>query len=288
MSRYHFLAAVFVLCLPALLHAQYNPLSRRSQLGRQPVGLQPVEVSGTIQGVARNGIVVSNGNNQLWKVAIVAPSKINVGTKLQVTGTATVNNLRSGLIVELSADIDNRNTIQGKIDALTITSITREKPMGVFPDADSGFGGNDADKSVKRSAHAKSGKAGRGQIVGRCRIVGRLVVGRGGSMSVQPGRGTLSFELAETPKISVDMADLSLVRAGQEVSVKGFASPRQPNMVQASKVKIKLPDAPDADKAQKTEKAEKKEAAAKPDAKKSEKDPKKDKGEGLPEPGDSK
>ena len=84
------------------------------------------------------------------------------------------------------------------------------------------------------------------------------------------------------------MADLSLVRAGQEVSVKGFASPRQPNMVQASEVKIKLPDAPDADKAQKTEKAEKKEAAAKPDAKKSEKDPKKDKGEGLPEPGDSK
>ena len=163
MLRYHFLAAVFVLCLPALLHAQYNPLSRRSQLGRQPVGLQPVEVSGTIQGVARNGIVVSNGNNQLWKVAIVAPSKINVGTKLQVTGTATVNNLRSGLIVELSADIDNRNTIQGKFDALTITSITREKPMGVFPDADSGFGGNDADKSVKRSAHAKSGKAGAGR-----------------------------------------------------------------------------------------------------------------------------
>ena len=126
------------------------------------------------------------------------------------------------------------------------------------------------------------------QIVGRCRIVGRLVVSHGGSLSVQSGRGALSFELAEGAKISVDMADLSLARPGQEVSIKGAASPRQPNMVQATEVTIKLPEVADADKADKGDKADKKEPAAKPEAKKAAKAAKKDKDEGLPEPGDSK
>ena len=81
------------------------------------------------------------------------------------------------------------------------------------------------------------------------------------------------------------MADLSLVRPGQEVSVKGVASARQTNMrqanlVQATEVTIKLPDVPDADK------ADEKEPPAKPDAKKAAKADKKDKDEGLPEPAD--
>jgi hypothetical protein len=282
MSRRFFFAVSFVLCLPALLQAQLNPLSqRRSTLGRQQATMQPVEATGTITFVAPrgNGIVVSNGNNQVWKVTIVPNTKVTVGTKVQVTGTATASSLRSGLVVELTADLDNRNTIQGKVETLTITSLTRDKQMGVFAD-DAGFAGNDLDKSAKRTA--KSSKGARAQIVGRCRIVGRLVVSRGGSFSVQSGRGTLPFELADGAKIAIDMADLSLARPGQEVTIKGAAPPRQPNMVQATEVTIKLPEVADADKAGKDAKA------AKPEPKKAAKAPKKDKDEGLPEPGDSK
>jgi hypothetical protein len=282
-SRCLYLAVGLVLCLPTLLPAQLVPMNRnRSPLGRQQIGVQPVEVSGTIQGVARGGIVVSNSNNQVFRVAIVPPTKVSVGTKVQVTGAAKVSNLRSGLVVELSADLDNRGTIQGKIDTLTITSITREKPMGIFPESD-GFGGNgDLDKTAKRSGHSsKSGKAGRAQIVGRCRIIGRLVVQRGGSLAVQSGRGTMAFELGDQPKIAVDMADFSLVRPGLEVSVKGAASPRQPTMIQASEVTVKLPEIADADK---VDKADKKEPPARPAPKKAGKAAKKAKDEGLPEP----
>lgn len=290
MSRYLYLAASVVLCLPALLQAQIVPINphRSPLMGRSQGGVQPMEFTGTIQGVAPrgDGIVVSNGNNQVWKVAIVRPTKWQVGTKVQVTGTAAPTSLRSGLIVELSADLDNRSTIQGKVDSLTITSLTRDKQMGIFPD-DNGLGGNDLDKPAKRSTHG--GKGGRAQIVGHCRIVGRLVVNRGSGLSVQTGRGTpLSFELGDQAKVAVDMADLSLVRPGQEVSVKGVAAARQTNMrqanlVQATEVTIKLPDVPDADKA---DKADKKEPPAKPDAKKAAKAAKKDKDEGLPEPAD--
>jgi hypothetical protein len=280
-----------VLCLPALLPAQIVPINphRSPLMGRPQGGVQRVEFSGTIQAVAPrgDGIMVSNGNNQVWKVAIVRASKWQVGTKVQVTGTAAASSLRSGLIVELSADLDNRSAIQGKVDSLTITSLTRDKQMGIFSD-DNGLGGGDLDRPAKRPTHG--GKAGRAQIVGHCHIVGRLVVNRGGGLSVQTGRGTpLSFELGEQAKVAVDMADLSLVRPGQEVSVKGDASARQStnvrqaNLVQATEVTIKLPDVPDADKA---DKADKKERPAKPEAKKAAKADKKDKDEGLPEPAD--
>ena len=288
MSRRFFFAVSFVLCLPALLQAQLNPLNqRRSTTGRQQATLQPIEATGTITYVSPrgNGIVVSNGNNQVWKVAIVPNTKVSIGTKVQVTGTVAASNLRSGLVVELTADLDNRNSIQGKVETLTITSLTRDKQMGVFAD-DTGFGGNNLDKSAKRTA--KSSKSNRAQIVGRCRIVGKLVVSRDGSFSVQSGRGTLSFELADGAKIAIDMADLSLARVGQEVTIKGAFSPRQPNMVQAAEVTIKLPEVADADKADKDAKAGKKDSSAQSETKKTAKARSKDKDEGLPEPTDSK
>jgi len=265
-----------VFCLPALLQAQYNPY--RSPAGRQQAAPQPMEISGTIRVVARAGIAVTNSNNQTWRVAIVP------ATKVQVTGTATADCLRSGLIVEFTAEIDSHGAIQGKVDTLTITS--KEKQMGLSPsDAGNGFGGkvmDDSGKPAKRSGHTAGKATPHAQTAGSYRVVGQLVVGRGGMLAVQAGRGRLPFELAEQPKINVEMADLSLARVGQEVSVKGFVSPRQPGIIQAAEVRIKLPEPQGGEKA---DKSDKKEPAVKPDAKKPARPSKKDQGEGLPEPG---
>jgi len=232
-----------------------------------------MEISGAIQGVVKGTIVVA-GNGQTWRVAILP------ATKVQVTGTATADSLRSGLIVEFTADLDGRGAIQGKVDTLTVTSLTKEKQMGLSPsDAGGGFGGkviDDSPKPAKRTTHA-AGKAGpRTQTAGSYRVIGRLMIGRGGALSVQPARAALPFALAEQPKVNVDMADLSLARPGHEISVKGFVSPRQPGMIQAAEVKVKLPE---------PQVAEKKEPAVKPEAKKPAKRSKKDQAEGLPEPG---
>jgi hypothetical protein len=287
-SRYLSLATSLVLCLSASLEAQMVPtnLHRNTIGGRQQSGVQSVEVPGTIQGVKRGGIVILNANNQPISVAMVSPTKISVGTKIQVTGSVRASDLRSGLTVELNAEIDNRGRIQGKVDSLTITTVTRDRPLGIFPESD-GFAGNgvtDADKTSKRSSHGKSSRA---QIIGRCRIIGHLVVGRDGALSVQPGRSTLPFELGEQAKISVNMADFSLVRRGMEVTVRGIANVRQPNMVQATEVTIKLPELPDVappENADKPEKTVKRQPSAKSPAKKSGKASKKGKDEGLPEP----
>ena len=136
------LAARLVLGVPALLQAQYPYNNRRAQ-----PGWQPAEFQGKIQGVARgNMVIVDPTNRQIWKVAVLP------ATKVQVTGTATPDALRSGLIVEFTADIDDRGAIQGKVDTLAITTLTNDKSLGLVPaaaksdDVSDGFGANGGDK----------------------------------------------------------------------------------------------------------------------------------------------
>jgi hypothetical protein len=192
--------------------------------------------------------------------------------------------------VEFTADIDSHGAIQGKVDSLTVTTLTKDKQMGLTsPDAESGFGepaADDSGKPAKRATRttaktAKTPKAGKAsahaQAAGNYRIIGQLVVGRGGALSVKPGRTMLPFELAEQSKISLDVSDISLARPGQDISVKGYVSPRQPGTIQAAEVRIKLPEAEGGDKAERKD-------PPKIEAKKVGKRPTKDQGEGLPEP----
>ena len=262
MSFRCFLATCLVLSLPALLQAQYYP-NRRAQ---QP-GWQPAEFQGTIQTFAKGGLVVACNNNQMWKVAILP------ATQIHVTGATTADALRSNLIVEFTADIDARGAIQGKIDKLTITSLTKDKTVGLTPaaaegadDDQGGFGANlggpatDAGtKPAKPPAHAAKKTNSRKTAAGRYQVVGRLIVGRGSALSVQPGHGALAFQLAEQPEIKIDMADFSLVRPGNQVSVQALVMPSRPGVAQAVTVKVKLPEPPG---------GEKKSPADRPEAKK--------------------
>lgn len=259
-----FLAAGLAAGLPTLLSAQVNNAAmQRALLKRQQQqaalqqqqgaiqqgGMQQAEILGTVQGVAKNGIVVVDGNNQTWRIAIVPI------TKVHVTGTTTAASLRSGLLVEFTAEIDSRGAVQKKVEALTVTSLSKEKQIGVFPAAAAaggdagGFGANaeedTAGKSVKHAGRTagKTGKtASKTQPAGSYRIVGKLIVGRGGALSVQPGRGMLPFELEDNAAIDVNVSDLSLIRIGNEVSVKAAVSPARPGMAQALELQVKLPE----------------------------------------------
>ena len=278
MSIRFVLAAAMVIGLPTLLQAQYGG---RTPYGRQPVNVQPVEIKGTIQGIVRNGIVVVDGNNQTWRIAILlSATPVLPATKVQVTGAVTADSLRSGLIVEFVAETDGRSAIQDKVGELTVTSLGPQKQMGLFPPSDLGAGdqpggfGGDANGGAadKRAARAR-GKAAAG--AGKYRIVGRLIVGRGGALSVQPGHGALPFALNDDPSIKVNMTDFSAVKQGYEVSVKGMMVPNRPGTALAREVKVTLPEPPG---------GAKKKPAAKPDDKQPPETPKKDKDAGLPAP----
>ena len=64
-SRFFFSLPVSCSACRHCFKPNINPY--RSPPGRQQAGMQPMEISGTIQGVARGGIVVASGNNQMWR-----------------------------------------------------------------------------------------------------------------------------------------------------------------------------------------------------------------------------
>ncbi len=153
--------------------------------------------------------------------------------------------------MEFQAEIDNHGVAQGKVAELTVTTPGKEK-VGALPgrrrgdgQGDSGgqggeLGGNAGAADGKHAKHAAAA-GGKGPAAGTYRILGGLIVGRGGKLSVRAGRTTVQFELADEPKISVDLTDLNLVRNGDKVSVKGMTPPNRPGPVAlASEVKIEL------------------------------------------------
>jgi hypothetical protein len=284
-------AALMVIGLPVLVQAQVNGRDPygRNPYGRQQIPAQPVEIHGTIQGVARGGIMVLDSNTQTtWRIAILP------ATKVQVTGTATADSLRTGLVLEFTAEIDAKGTIREKVGELTITSLTPQKQIGLFPsgevaagDDQGGLGGANGDapkgkggKAAKPDKRTPRTRGKTGAIAaGNYRIVGHLLVGRGGALSIQPGRGTLPFQLADDATINVEMADFSAVKQGNEVSVKGIMAPNRPGVAQAQLVKVTLPEPAG---------GVKKKPAAKPEDKHPPQGPKKgpdkEKNPGLPEP----
>ncbi len=228
----------FVLSIGLLF--SFSALLEAQNIRRQPAikqATQPVQINGTIEGVMRGMIAVVDDNNQPWRVAVP------VGAKISVTGTVTFDFLRSGLFVEFQAELNDRGEIQAKIDELTIVTISRERPIGLFPagaaaggDQD-GFGAGREGDEKKRGG--RTGKK-RGLAAGAYRIVGRLIVGRGGKLSIQTDRGTARFELTEEPKINVYLADYTVAAKGDKVSIRGVMLQNRPGLARAKKVEIEL------------------------------------------------
>jgi hypothetical protein len=294
-SRF-FLAVALVVILPAALQAQYGNRQRQQQQ-QQFMQQQQVELQGRIRGVAKGNSLVVFGNDGVnWQVDR-API-----TKVRVSGTVNSSYLHAGLIVELTADVDSHGAIHDKVDTLTITSLSQEKQMGLFPSGDAkgdgvvdGFGADaekdkDKPKGKSKDSAKTSGKSAKRTktnprllAAGSYRIVGRLNVARNG-FSVQADRHTLAFELAEQAKIEVDTSDVAsfvtFVRPGNDVTVRGFQVPNRPAVLRAMEVRVKLPEPQPTDQPQSGARRELKKPAKAPKKKG------KDKGEDEPPPED--
>jgi len=213
--------------LTPLLSAQtINPsqLRRLQQWGRQTNAPQSIDLEGTLVGVSRGTLMLVDGNNHTWRV--VVPTEASV----RVTGETSVDALQTGTVVEFQAQIDQRGAIDGKIDAMSVVSLSGERQAGLFPveSADE----KKTDKPARRGATPP----------GEYRVVGPLVVGRNGKFSVRvAGRGLMAFAGADQAAVKIDSSDYSLASRGDKVSVKGVGMLRgQAGMAQAASVNIEL------------------------------------------------
>lgn len=209
------------------LRAQGMQTQPGMQQGMQ--GMQqpmPFDTSGTIDAFAgqRLQITEANGNKRV----IV----LNQQTTIQTTGEATVDFLRAGLTVEFKAEGDGKGNLTGKVEELSITSVTKENPAGVFPE-----GGSAGDSGKKGVATAKKGAA---VPAGMNKIIGQIKSVKSGKYQVQAGRATLLFELSENPKITVETADGQYAGPGDKVEISGIMIPNSTVPGQAKTVKITL------------------------------------------------
>ncbi len=206
-----------------------NPMGNKP-MGQQPMAM-PVTFSGTVQQI-RAGLLQVASSNQESYVVKVEPRR----TKVQCTGTAEPDFLRTGLYVRFSGEFDNRGTSKGDVSELTIVTLSDTVRPGVMADAPAG-GLDDQANKKKGKAKAEGGKY---VVVGQIRGV------KNEQLTVSaPGVATLlKVTLAPTAKINVDAGDVTLAQQGDEVDVQGHliqpGQNGQPAQVAASEITIKL------------------------------------------------
>jgi hypothetical protein len=235
------LVVALTLVLTGALFAGHNPPNNRghgNQPGNQPGGPanQSMHLQGVVEKVGSGGLVMSDQKtNQQWRVVVPANASVHV------TGTVDADSLRSGLFVELNAQIEG-NTIVGKVKRLTIVTPSDDHPLGVSAAGKAKHGDTERHGKGEGKKHKPDGendKAEKHQD-NSC-IVGKLVVGRGGRLTLQVEKKKLSFELSDDATIKVDVSDRSMIRRGDNISVQGVAVPsRQGMVVQAQSVNVKL------------------------------------------------
>lgn len=239
------IVAAILLLATVSANAQIIPDRSRDrdnrQLNRQPV-IVPGDLKGTIEGIMPGVLVVRDTQNMPWQVAVQ-------GAKVEVTGTATADFLKTGMTVELTGTVDGHLAVKEKVSEMKIVTPSHDNPSGLFPAAgaeessvapDNGK----ASKSTKRPSGTKTAKQG-AVTPGKYRIVGKLVVERGEKLTVQTGRNKVSLQLAENPKIDVAMSDLYVAAKGDRISAKGMQTVKmvkgQPvGQFKAAEVKVEL------------------------------------------------
>jgi len=229
MNHRLFTAAGLLLALAATAEAQQRFPGHR---GRERMKLEPFAATGTIAGVGRGQIQIVTVTQQKWLVA-VSPQAL-----VHVTGTAEPDFLRPGMFIRFTAALDKKGKGQEPVSELTIFTPSAEMGIGVWPE-----GMAVGDVGAEQPAQPPNPFGGAFGVgtpaappdTGRYMVAGRFVKERNGKLLVHFGRGTAEIELAENPAIKVDVADYTVAKQGDSISVtKGQMYPNQPMILQAN------------------------------------------------------
>jgi hypothetical protein len=233
--------------------------------GAQPFGagqpqVEPFEGEGAIEVVAPGKLQIVNNANQRCMV-VLTPQ-----TKVELTGTASVDALRPGVGVRFTAAMDKQGVVKEKVSQLTIFTPSQENPLGFWsaesapaaggapaggapaeaPAGDPfGFGkklddltGKPSGKPAGKSAGKPAGKAAATET-GNYLIAGRVTAFHAGTGKLQltTGNAVIKAEVAPDAQVDLKLADYSLARKGDRVTVSGQTIPKS-GLVQAAIVKI--------------------------------------------------
>ncbi len=191
-----------------------------AQFGATQPKPSPVEASGTVEAVAPMMVKLTTSANQTWVF------RLNPKAEIHVTGTAEADFLRPGLFVEFTADLDRKGNAANKVSELAIFTPTMQKFPGLFPVG--GAFGEKPEPGAKRDPNATTSY----------KVLGRITTIKKEDITVHTGRGMVKFELGDSPKITVDIADFSVVQQGDKIKLRGSSA--QEGFGEASEVNVEM------------------------------------------------
>ncbi len=210
---------IFTISIVAGLVASADAQVRRGDAPKPK--MERFAADGTVQGIAAGKIWILTNTNQKWLILIDPKATIHV------VGTAELDFLKLGHFIRFTAAVDQRGRVQEKIGELALFTPRQPAEIGVWPEGDD-TGDDTGDDNTTDQFDDGTNRRPPVATVRLYSIAGRIVGIRKGKVTVNAGRGMFQIELAEQPKITVDLADYSVVRQGDKISIrKGKMPPVQ-------------------------------------------------------------
>jgi hypothetical protein len=188
---------------------QQQQHQNQQQFNQQQMQPQSVTVTGTLQQISNNLLVVEDDKQQIWQIHDTKD------TKVQLTGTAELDflsTLKKELPVEFEAKLDVQGKGDEEVKSLTVISLTHDKKPGVF------------------SNQASNAKPSKSIQPGHNTVIGYVKTYRDNVLTVRAGTYTVQVTLADSAQIKINLANLSLAAEGDKITVRGLTTPTQNQM----------------------------------------------------------
>jgi hypothetical protein len=217
------------LVAPTIAKAQYGARPRQPE---QPqVQRQPVQCAATVKQVARGLVQVATDAGEQWVVRVEARPQ-----DISFTGSADSSFLRTGMWVRFNSKLTKRGQATEPLTSLTLFTPREGQEAGVR--AETGVGGGAAAglfEETKPDANARpKGKSTEDVIY---LVAGQITkISRQGELTVSARGTTVKADLADNVKISLDLSDLSYLRAGDKFDFEGWHIAGQNGQAVATRV----------------------------------------------------
>lgn len=173
---------------------------------------EKLEVSGYIENLAGDKILVKTASEQLWLLQVTRE------TQIQVTGTAASPEiLKPGMSIGFSAVVDKNGVGQQPVEQLTIFTPTREQGYGAV--AAAAMGGVDGMAGLNSGPQNFGDKPK--EEFKTYTIAGKLTSYKNDKAIVNFGRGRVTVEISPTCAVAINVSDPSIVKKGDSIEAVG-------------------------------------------------------------------
>ncbi len=157
--------------------------------------------SGTIVEIQNDVISIRDSKNETWFLKLVDD------TKITITGTAELDYLRPGVLVQFLAEFDKRNTVISSVKEVQVISSQGKPALGLF----SAEEGEPTDRPLRNPG------------AGTYLVKGKIISVKDGNLLVTAGSARkISAKTADDLTVLILLDDLSLAQSGDTVKVKAW------------------------------------------------------------------